>query len=157
MFSLDIPGFKSLNLEHLILDFNGTLAVDGAVVPGVRELVTELSQKMKVHVLTADTQGTCRAALEGWPVDIHVLEARRRSRSQGRLPDRVRAAITCAAMGNGRNDQIMLQAAALGVAVMGDEGAAPAAIAAGDVFVGDIISGLELLAKPKRLLATLRR
>jgi soluble P-type ATPase len=156
MFSLDIPGFKSLNLEHLILDFNGTMAVDGNVVPGVRELVTELSQKMKVHVLTADTQGTCRTALEGWPVDIHVLEPGDEAEAKAAYLTAL-GRETCAAMGNGRNDKIMLQAAALGVAVMGDEGAAPAAIAAGDVFVGDIISGLELLAKPKRLLATLRR
>jgi soluble P-type ATPase len=156
MFSLEIPGFKSLKLEHLILDFNGTLAVDGAVVPGVREIVTELSQVMRVHVLTADTQGTCRAALEGWPVDIHILKPGDEAEAKAAYLTAL-GRDNCAAMGNGRNDQIMLQAAALGVAVMGDEGAAPAAIAAGDVAVGDIISGLELLAKPKRLLATLRR
>ena len=156
MFIFDIPGFKSLSLEHLILDFNGTLAVDGVVVPGVREIVTELSHKMRVHVLTADTRGTCRTALDGWPVDIHILgpgdEARAKADYLSALgPD------ICAAMGNGRNDEIMLQAAALGVAVMGEEGAAPGTLAAADVAVGDIISGLELFAKPKRLLATLRR
>jgi soluble P-type ATPase len=156
MFNLDIPGFKSLNLEHLILDFNGTLAVDGVIVPGVREIVTELSGIMRVHVLTADTQGTCRTALEGWPVDIHILapgdEAMAKAAYLTAL-DRD----NCAAVGNGRNDEIMLQAAALGVVIIGDEGAAPGTIAAADVAVGDIISGLELLAKPKRLLATLRR
>ena len=156
MFKLDIPGFKNLNLEHLILDFNGTLAVDGVIVSGVREIVTELSKDMRVHVLTADTQGTCRVALEGWPVDIHILEPGDEAEAKAAYLTAL-GRETCAAMGNGRNDEIMLEAAALGVAVMGEEGAAPGTMSAADVAVTGIISGLELFTRPKRLLATLRR
>ncbi|MFH1014917.1 MAG: hypothetical protein V1762_03250 [Nitrospirota bacterium] len=29
MFELDIPGFGSVRLEHLVADFTGTLPVDG--------------------------------------------------------------------------------------------------------------------------------
>jgi soluble P-type ATPase len=156
VFKLDIPGFKNLTLEHLILDFNGTLAVDGMVVPGVREIVAELSQIMRLHVLTADTQGTCREALDGWPVDIHILEPGDEAMAKAAYLTAL-GRDTCAAMGNGRNDEIMLQAAALGVAVMGEEGAAPGTMSAADVAVTGIINGLELFTKPKRLLATLRR
>ena len=156
MYSLDIPGFKSLNLEHLILDFNGTMAVDGVPVPGVREIVTELSQKMRVHVVTADTHGTCSEALAGWPVDVHVLEPGDEAMAKADYLTAL-GQDTCAAMGNGRNDEIMIEVAALGVAVIGDEGAASETIAAADVAVTGILSAFELFNVPKRLVATLRR
>ena len=37
MLSIAIPGFKNLSLAHLVLDFNGTLAVDGNLITGVSE------------------------------------------------------------------------------------------------------------------------
>ena len=30
MFKVDIPGFGSVKLEHLVSDFTGTLSVDGS-------------------------------------------------------------------------------------------------------------------------------
>ncbi|MEZ4579582.1 MAG: hypothetical protein R2875_16700 [Desulfobacterales bacterium] len=36
------------------MDYNGTLAVDGGLVPGVKEALSELSG-LELHVLTADT------------------------------------------------------------------------------------------------------
>jgi soluble P-type ATPase len=61
-----------------------------------------------------------------------------------------------AAFGNGRNDRLMLKAAALGVAVMGREGCAVDALQAADLCVGKIEDGLDLLLHPKRLEATLK-
>lgn len=61
-----------------------------------------------------------------------------------------------AAIGNGRNDHLMLAAAALGIAVIGEEGASAQTILASRVVCRDIISALDLLLKPKRLVATLR-
>jgi soluble P-type ATPase len=60
------------------------------------------------------------------------------------------------AIGNGRNDRMMLAAAALGIAVCGTEGLAGEALRASAVVVGGITDGLDLLLHPKRLLATLR-
>jgi soluble P-type ATPase len=61
-----------------------------------------------------------------------------------------------AAIGNGRNDQLMLAAAALGIAVVQEEGAAIESLSAADVVLPDIRSALDLLLFPKRLIATLR-
>jgi len=60
------------------------------------------------------------------------------------------------AIGNGANDAGMLQAAALGIAVLGPEGLAGEAWQAADVVAG-IHQALDLLLHPRRLVATLRR
>ena len=36
MISKTIPGFGALRLQHLVLDYNGTLALDGRLPPAVR-------------------------------------------------------------------------------------------------------------------------
>ena len=59
-------------------------------------------------------------------------------------------------MGNGRNDRLMLQTAALGVAVCQAEGAAVPTMLAADVMGSDIQDALDLLIHPLRLVATLR-
>jgi soluble P-type ATPase len=60
------------------------------------------------------------------------------------------------AIGNGRNDRRMLEAAALGIALIQREGAAVAALTSADVAATGILDALELLQMPKRLVATLR-
>jgi soluble P-type ATPase len=50
----------------------------------------------------------------------------------------------------------MLERSALGICVIGDEGAAREAIDASDVIARDIESALDLLLQPRRLVATLR-
>ena len=50
----------------------------------------------------------------------------------------------------------MLQAAALGIAVIGPECAAAEALAAADIVAPNILAALDLLLNPLRLVATLR-
>jgi soluble P-type ATPase len=50
----------------------------------------------------------------------------------------------------------MLGEAALGIAVVGPEGAASASLAAADVVCGSILVALDLLLEPRALAATLR-
>jgi len=61
------------------------------------------------------------------------------------------------AVGNGANDAQMLEAAALGIAVLGKEGLAVDALGVADVVVPRIADALEQLLKTPRLVATLRR
>jgi soluble P-type ATPase len=61
------------------------------------------------------------------------------------------------AIGNGRNDVPIMQRAAVGIVVIGPEGAAREAAHAADILVRDIRDGLDLLLKPLRLKATYRR
>jgi len=63
MLEINIPGHETLNLSHLILDYNGTVAFDGHFLQGVKERLADLSKSLDVHVLTADTFGSVRKAL----------------------------------------------------------------------------------------------
>jgi soluble P-type ATPase len=60
------------------------------------------------------------------------------------------------AVGNGANDAGMLQLAAIGIAVLTDEGVAISTLRAADVLVTNPVHAIELLLLPKRLVATLR-
>jgi soluble P-type ATPase len=59
-------------------------------------------------------------------------------------------------VGNGRNDRLMLKAAALGIAVLQKEGAAASALAAADLVLPNITDALDALEHPLRLIASLR-
>lgn len=67
--NIQIPGYKTLDLSFLVLDYNGTIAVDGQIPPEVREALVRLSKDLQIHVLTADTHGTARAMCPGTSSD----------------------------------------------------------------------------------------
>jgi soluble P-type ATPase len=155
MIKIEIPGYKILQLEHLVLDFNGTLACDGDLLPGVRLCLESLSQQVHIHVLTADTFGKARAALAGLPCELTVFGAERQDLGKVSYVEKL-GAIHVAAIGNGRNDRLMLKAAALAIAVIQKEDASVGTMADVDVVTTDIVHALELLQHPLRLIATLR-
>jgi soluble P-type ATPase len=155
MLEVSIPGFAVLRLKHLVLDYNGTLAVDGALVSGVKERLESLSRVLSLHVLTADTFGTARIALAGVPCELSILALERQDLAKKAYVERLGATeVVC--IGNGRNDRLMLWSAALGIAVLHREGSAMAAVSASDLVVPDIIDALDLLDNPRRLVASLR-
>jgi len=61
----------------------------------------------------------------------------------------------CVAIGNGNNDASILEEAALGIAVIGPEGASAAALAAADLTCTSVLDALDLLTEPRVLAATL--
>lgn len=155
MLRLDIPGFRAFALEHLVLDFNGTLAADGKLLAGVRSRLRALARTLELHVLSADTFGTVRAQLARLPCRVVVLAARHQDRAKAAYVRRLGARHTVC-VGNGRNDRRMLQAAALGIAVLGAEGAAAEALREADLVMPGIREALDALRHPRRLVATLR-
>ncbi|MBU1248043.1 MAG: ATPase P [Proteobacteria bacterium] len=155
MISVDVPGYDRLNLRFLVVDFNGTIALDGELLPAVTERIIELAKNLEVHVVTADTFGSCRKVLEGLPVTLHVLGVGQEDQAKlSYVKELGRDA--CVAIGNGRNDRLMLEAAELGICVVGDECCAVSAASRADVMAPDILSALNFILDEKRLTATLR-
>ena len=152
---LDIPGRRPLRLAHLVLDYNGTLAIDGEVLSGVRGRLTRLARTMRLHVVTADTFGKARRELGGMPCRIVILGAARQDRAKAAYVRRL-APRNCVCIGNGRNDRLMLRAASLAIATIQGEGAAVASLLEADIVVTDVRDALDLLLNPLRLVATLR-
>lgn len=156
MITLDIPVSGFIEIEHFVTDFSGTLSEDGVLLPGVKEKLNELADKVQVHVLTSDTFGRARKELEGISCTVHILEGEDHAGKKEQYvvslgPERV------AALGNGNNDARMLKAAGLGIAVCLKEGCSVESLQAANIFVHSPIDAVELLLNPKRLIATLRR
>ena len=152
---IEIPGFKVLNIKYLVLDYNGTIALDGCIADAVKERLKNLSKELEIYVLTADTHGTAASMCEGLPVTIMTFPGDAARFEKVRILIE-RGEEQCAAVGYGRNDVLMCREAALSIAVMGEEGAYGKLIAETDVCVTSILDGLDLLENPKRLIATLR-
>ncbi|KZE33551.1 soluble P-type ATPase [Crenobacter luteus] len=155
MISLDIPGFGQADLRHLVLDFNGTLACDGVLPSRLRARLADAPGGLTVHVLSGDTFGQAARQLGDLPCTLSVLGAHGQAQAKRDYVLRLGAEQTVA-IGNGRNDRLMLSAAALGIAVLGPEGCAAQSVQAADLLVRDIDEAFALLAHPLRLVASLR-
>lgn len=156
MIELNIPGFGILRLEHLVCDVNGTLAVDGQLAEGLPRSIRALRDRLQIHLLTADTHG--KQALIDQQLGLQAVriqpgnEAGQKAEYVHRL-----GAEQVVAIGQGANDAAMLQAAALGICILSREGSATQSVLSADILVPDIHAALELLEKPLRIVATLRK
>lgn len=150
-----IPGWSELDIRHVVFDYNGTIAVDGTVIPGVAEQINRCSSDIAFHVITADTYGTVEQALQNVNCEVHVINGGRQDESKLRFIEQL-GKEQVLAVGNGNNDKLMLQAAALGVALIQEEGAAVGALLAADVVCSSVLDVFAWFTTPNRLVATLR-
>ncbi len=155
MITIDIPGWGNMEVENVVLDLNGTLATDGKIPSELKKKINTLAGQVKIYVLTADTQGT--AAEEIREMKVELVKVKGEDSKEGKFDFLKSLDLEkTVAMGNGNNDELILKEAALGVATLGDEGISVTALKQADIMVKDISDGLDLLLKPKRLIATLR-
>jgi P-type E1-E2 ATPase len=150
--TLELPGAVLKTFTDLVLDYTGTLSLDGALLPGVRERLAGLAASLRITVLTADTFGTAVEQLKGLPVEVRVIQT---GIDKANIVREIGPAKVIA-IGNGRNDVPMMTLAGLRIAVIGPEGASAALLQVADVVVRDIHDALDLIARPLRLKATLR-
>ena len=73
MLTVSIPGRETLELNYLVLDYNGTIAVDGALLPGVADRLAALKDRLEILVLTADTYGTVREQCAPLGVEVRTF------------------------------------------------------------------------------------
>ncbi len=156
MIRLEIPGRGAFAWQYLVSDVNGTLAVDGRLLAGVAERLAAVQQVLQVHLLTADTHGK--------QAEIDRILGLQAVRVRGGHEAEQKAAFVrdlgaegVIALGQGANDALMLKEAALGICVLSPEGTAVEALQAADLVVPDVLTALELLLHPTRMLASLRR
>jgi P-type E1-E2 ATPase len=156
MIKFSIPGLGDYRLEHLVMDVNGTLAVDGQLVSGVLEKVFSLRNQLVIHLLTADTHG--RQAMIDQQLGLIATRIMPGGESLQKS-DYVRrlGSEHVVAIGQGANDAGMLEVARLGICVMSIEGVAKETLFAADLVAPTVLDALELLEKPRRIVASLRR
>lgn len=156
MIELNIPGRGLIQLEHLVCDVNGTLAVDGQLLEGVKQRLSVLRDRLSLHLLTADTHGKQNTIDQQLNLKAVRIQPGNEDEQKAQYIRQL-GAETVVAIGQGANDAGMLQAAGLGICILSVEGTAVKTLLAADLVAGNIIEALEMLEKPLRIVATLRK
>lgn len=155
MIIIDIPGYRKIEALHLVLDYNGTLAVDGKLIDGVKNRLELLSKQLNIHIITADTFGTSEKELAELKCSHTIISPEGQDVQKEQFVDEL-GKDQVIAIGNGHNDLLMLQKAALGIMVIQKEGAYAPLFQKAHIVCFSIIDALELLLNQLRLIATLR-
>ncbi len=156
MINLSVPGREmKMELKNLVLDLNGTLSLDGILVEGVESRVAMLKKELDIYLLTSDTLGCGSIIAEELGISIFKVGSEQGGEDKLDFLNTVGAEVTIV-IGNGFNDRLVLEHAALSIAVIGGEGCCVQALQKADIVVKDILDALDLLIKPLRIVATLR-
>lgn len=156
MIELNIPGWKTLQLKHLVTDVNGTLAMDGQLIDGLGKVIRQIQDRLEFHMLTADTHGRQKFIDERLSLTADRVQRGDEAEQKAGFV-RSLGEDSVVAIGQGANDAAMLKTAALGIAVNSPEGMAVVTLLSSDIVVPDIHTAFDLLLNPVRLVATLRR
>lgn len=155
MVKVEIPGRTVLTLCHILLDFNGTVAVDGKLISGVKEKINCCSTDITFHVITADTFGSVERELQGVQCSLVIIPQENQAEAKQQFLYKLGAGDTLA-VGNGINDELMVRDAALGIAVLQEEGVATRTLLASDLVIKNILDLFGYIENPGRLVACLR-
>ena len=156
MLEINIPGQGKLEIKHLVCDVNGTLATDGILIDGICEKINKLRGRLEIHILTADTHGMQTQIDEILNIQSVIISP---GNEADQKADYIRSlgAESVVAIGQGANDAGMLKVAKLGICILSPEGTAVETLLAADLVAPDIFKGLEILEKPMRIIADLRK
>ena len=155
MIKVKIPGKGEIELKYAVFDVNGTLAVDGHLLPGVPDLLNDLKDHLEIHLLTADTHGKQSEIDTILDLSAIRIKAGDEDRQKAEYVDSLGPDHTVA-IGQGANDSLMLDAAVIGICTLSAEGSALQTLLGSDLVVPDIQSALKILLNPTRLIASLR-
>lgn len=156
MIEMNIPGQGIFQIEYLVCDVNGTLAIDGVLLPGISTVIKKIQDRLKVFLITANSHA--KQSIIDFELGIEAMIIQKGNESQQKKdfisqlgPEKV------IAIGQGANDSEMLKEAAIGICVFSEEGTSIDAIMSSDLVVKDGLTALKLVQNPMRLVATLRR
>jgi len=156
MIELNVPGRGVIQLEYLVSDVNGTIALDGQLIDGVAKALVRLGDQLELHLLTADTRG--RQPIIDQQLGLEAVRISPGDETEAKaVYVRELGAEHVVAIGQGTNDAGMLQEAEVGICVLSQESTAVGALMSADLLAPDIHAALELLENPMRLVASLRR
>lgn len=161
MIEITIPGYPNkLQIEHVVFDFNGTLAIDGKLIKNVDNKLLELKKYVNTHLVTTDIHSTCLTELNKIIDNIHIIQLSKDiTQNQAILKMNYVESLgsnKCACIGNGQNDVFMLQKAALSICILQQEGCSSSALAVSKILCNSIHDAIDMLLIPQRIIATLQ-
>jgi soluble P-type ATPase len=150
------PGQEPLEIEFILLDFEGTLVSDRRIHPKAKDKINLLSKRTKIYILATGEKERLQEVLIKVKAEIIYLKEGEASQRKLDLLRQLGAARTLA-IGNGVDDAPMIEEAGLGICIIGKEGASAEAIQKADVVVTNILDALDFLLKPLRQKAILSK
>ncbi len=152
---LEIPGRGQIKIKNVMLDYNGTIAIDGHLIKGADKTINELADIINFHVITADTYGSVKKELVN--VNCKVVKIPEKKQDRSKLDYLLTLGKeTTLCVGNGKNDRLMLKESVLGIALVQDEGLCVEALLSADIVCKSIIDVFAYFKNPNRIKATLR-
>jgi P-type E1-E2 ATPase len=156
MIEMNIPGRGIFQIEYLVCDVNGTLAIDGHLLPGMINAIKSIKDRVKVYLITADTHGKQSAISTELGIEAISINKGQEAEQKGNFVTKL-GENKVIAIGQGANDAQMLKKAAIGICVLSEEGTSIDALNSSDIIVQDGLQAIKLVQNPLRLVATLRR
>ncbi|MFA7411039.1 MAG: HAD family hydrolase [Tissierellaceae bacterium] len=150
-----IPGREDIEIENIVLDYNGTIAVDGKLLEGVSHLLGKLKKEASIYILTADTYGTVEEECRDIEAKVLSFPKENAGKSKQDIVRELGGEKTLT-IGNGFNDIPMFQESILSIGVIEGEGASGKLLLHADIISRSIIEALEIILNKDKVRATLR-
>jgi soluble P-type ATPase len=154
MIFIQRPGQINLEIDFILIDFEGTLASDRRVHPKAKDKINLLSKRTKIYILTKGEKESVEEALKNVKAEIVYLDEGKSSPQKVDLL-RQRGVSRTVTIGNGADDAPMMEEAGFSICVIGKEGTLSEAMNKADVVFLNILDALDFLLKPLRQKATL--
>lgn len=157
MIKLDLDNNEIVEIDNLILDYNGTIAFDGKIIKEVKDRLNKLKEYINIYILTADTFGTVRKEFENIDINIKIIEGEKSGLELKEDFIKKLGKNNSIAIGNGLNDGKLLEKAIISIAIIGKEGVSVKTLNKADLAIYNIVDALDLLLNKNRLKASLRK
>lgn len=154
MITIKRPNQDDLEMEFILIDFEGTLASDRRVHPKVKDKINLLAKRTQIYILTKGERESVEKSLKRVKATILYLQEGESSQQKLDLLRQL-GSTRAVAIGNGKDDVSLLEEAGLSISVLGKEGAFSEAIKKADIVFINILDALDFLLKPLRQKATL--
>jgi soluble P-type ATPase len=148
------PGVGQIELNTIILDLNGTLAINGQIVAGAEQRIVQLREKgYKIILFTGDQRGNAAQLAE--KIGIEVKKASN-SDEKEKLTLELEVDKTVA-IGNARIDIGTFKHTKLRIATLQAEGIHTGILEYVDIIIPSINDALDLLINENSFNATMRK
>lgn len=147
-------GVGEIELINIILDLNGTIAVNGIIVDGVKDRLNKLKELgYKIYLFTGDQRGNASKLADELGIEIQKASTSEEKESLTRKIDAQKSV----AIGNARIDIGTFKPCRLRIGTLQAEGIHTEILSYIDILVPSINNALDLLINPDIFNATMRK